>query len=137
VETSITTSTMGEGFEDLPPLPRLSVIKEARVDRIQKQHEMVQNQLSVIHERLSNVIMNLTMLKITIEYFSQPLPTLYLLVVFVSGLVVKQAVQHLESFFFIYKGIINLMSEVLRRPRCRCRCWTSWSSRWSRRRTDW
>ena len=55
METSIITITMGEGLEDLPPLPRLSVIKEARFDQIQEQHKMMQNQLSVIQERLSSV----------------------------------------------------------------------------------
>ena len=58
------------------------------------------------------------MLKITMDNFSPQLVTLYLLVVIASGLVVKQVVSHLESFFFIYKGIINLMREVLPRPRC-------------------
>ena len=100
---SVTANNMGEGLEfeqsyTLPPLPRLSVIKEASFDLMQKQPEMLRHKLSVIQERLSNVSKMIKpcyiLLKIIQITFSLKVLTPCFLVVCVNGRVVKHVAKH-------------------------------------------
>jgi hypothetical protein len=135
----LTATIMGEGFEDvdeqriektfpLPPLPRLSVIKEANLRQetpamIHDHHiSLTQENLLNVSERLNHDIEN-----------NQSFQPSNVHPLFTSGkcqwIGCETHCQTFHGFLHHLQRDHHLVREVLPRPRFRCRWWTSWSNR--------